>query len=237
MQNLLTAFKFLTLGIHRHGVQILPEHVGAATLYFPLVGLALGFTLNILNRGMEPYLASEILSVVIVAILAVLTTATHLEGLQRTFDLLQTNTESADRVLAPVGIMGFLATLFVVLLKVRSIEVMGEPLGLSLLLTPMFARWGLVMFMYGSTVTLDDRVGAMAAHVKTWHMLVTSAATLGFAFLLAGRTALWIGLCVSLLALLSRHFLCRRQGGITYDNFGALIEISEALSFLFFASV
>ena len=86
MQNLLTAFKFLTLGVHRGGVRMASEHIGAAALYFPLVGLALGFALNILNRGMEPYLASEILSVAIVAILAILTTANHLEGLQKTFE-------------------------------------------------------------------------------------------------------------------------------------------------------
>ena len=237
MQNILIALKVFTFGIRRRGVPITAEQIGAAALYFPLVGLGLGLVLNIVNRGMEPYLGSETLSVVLVAILVVLTTATHLQGLQKTFDLLRAQPNPSDRTSLPVGIDGFLATLFVVLLKVRSVEVIGETIGLSLLLTPMFSRWGLVMFMYGSTWTLDDNARIVAGHVRTWHMLATSATTLAFAFFLAGRPALWIGLCISLLALLGRYFLRQRHGRITYDNFGALIEVSEALSFLFFASV
>ena len=237
MQNILTAFEFLTFGIHRREVRITPEEIGTAALYFPLVGLGLGLILYLVNRVMESSLSSEILSVVIVAILVIMTAAIHLEGLQKTFDMLWAQPIFSDQSPPPVGINGILAILLVVLLKVRSMGAIGEALGLSLLLTPMFARWGLVIFIYGSTSMVDDRVRVIAGHVKTWHMLVTTAAALTFAFFLAGRTTLWIGLCVSLLALLGRYFLRQRHGGITYDNFGALIEISEALSFLFFAFV
>lgn len=237
MQNVSIALKFLTFGVRRRGIPITAEQIGAAAPYFPLVGLGLGLVLNIANRGMEPYLGSETLSVVLVAILVALTTATHLQGLQKTFDLMRAKPNTSDRTFPVVGTDGFVAILFVILLKVRSVEVIGETLGLSLLLTPMFSRWGLVMFMYGSTSMLDDSTRVVAGHVKTRHMFATSATTLTFAFFLAGRPALWIGLCVSLLALLGRYFLRQRHGGITYDNFGAFIEVSEALSFLFFASV
>jgi hypothetical protein len=36
--------------------------------------------------------------------------------------------------------------------------------------------------------------------------------------------------------LLSRVFLQRRNSAITYDNFGALIELSETLSFMLFST-
>lgn len=237
MQNISTAFIFLTLSIHRRGDRLRPEHIGAAALYFPLVGLGLGLVLVMINRGLGPYLGSEILSVVIVAILIVATGGIHLAGLQKTFDSLGARPPMVEGEVSSVGIYGFLATLFVVLLKVRSVEVIGELLGLSLLVTPVLARWGLVMFLYGSTSTRDDTATVIARHVKTWHMLITSGATLAFAYFFAGRTALWIGLSVSLIALLGRSYLRRRHGGISCDNCGAVIELSEAVSFLFFASV
>jgi len=237
MQKILVAFEVLTFGMHHREVRVTPEQVGAAAVYFPLVGFGLGIVLNIVNRVMEPHLGSEILSVVLVATLVFMTAALHLRGLQKTFDVLAAQPSIAGHTSPSLGIPGVMAILFVVLIKIRSVEVIGETLGVSLLLTPVFARWGLVMFLYGSTGALDDIASIVTPHVKTWHMLVTSVATLTIAFSLAGRTALWIGLCVSLVALLGRYFLCRRHGGISYDNFGALIEMCEALAFLFFASV
>ena len=175
MQRILIAFEYLTFRSHRHGVQITPEQVGADAVYFPLVGFALGLILNIVNRVMEPYLGSEILSVALVAILVVMTAAMHLQGLQKTFDVLGSQRSVAHRTPPPLGTYGWMAMLFVILFKVRSLEVIGETIGLSLLLTPMFARWGLVMFIYGSTSVLDDRAKEVTCSVKTWHMLVTSA--------------------------------------------------------------
>ncbi len=237
MQNIFVAFKFLTFSAYRRGDRLEPGQIGAAVPYFPLVGLGLGLALVIINRGLGPYLGSEILSVVMVAILIVMTGGVHLAGLQRTFDALDARTDIVEGEASPVGIYGLLATLFVVLLKVRSVEVIGALLGLSLLLTPLIARWGLVMFLYGSTSMRDDTARVIARHVTAWHLVITSVATLSFAYFFAGRVALWIALCVSLITLLGRSYLLRRRGGITCDNCGALIELTEAMSFLFFASV
>jgi hypothetical protein len=44
-------------------------------------------------------------------------------------------------------------------------------------------------------------------------------------------------LCLSLFALLARGYLHRREGGISLANCGALIELSETLSFTLFASL
>src|SRR5512145_2460232 len=167
MQGILVALKFLMFGTRRRGVQPGPEQVGAAAPYFPLVGLGVGLILAILSRGLEPHLDSEILSVVLVAVLCVITGGVHLAGLQRTFDALSTRSDIAKSEASPANSGGVLAVLFVVLLKVRSVEVIGELLGLSLLLTPVFARWGLVLFLYGSTSTRDETTEAMAGRLTT----------------------------------------------------------------------
>lgn len=231
------AFKFLTIWSRFNGVQMSPDLVGKAVFCYPVVGLALGLVLASLNRVSEPYLESEILSVVIITTLIIMTGAIHLEGLQKTFDTVPARTNSPNRTAQPTGIYGLLAILLVVLFKIRAIEVVGETRSLTLLLTPVYARWALVIFLYGSTSAADQTARVIAENVKAWHLLLTTAATLTFAVLLIGRLGLWIGLYLSLFALLSRSYLQRRHGGIGYNYLGTLVELSETLSFILFASL
>ena len=237
MKSALAAFKFLSIARHFDSAQLNPRLVGHGAPYFPLVGLIFGLILAIVNRALEPLLESEILGVVLVTLLIVMTGAIHLEGMQKTFDNLSAEANSGNRQSQPIGVYGLLALLLVVLFKIRSVEVIGETRTLSLLLTPVFARWSLVIFLYGSTSTADEPTRVIALSVKTWHLLITTAATLLLATYLAGRTGLWIGLCLSLLALLGRSYLHRHRGGLTRDHLGALIELGETLSFILFASL
>ncbi len=236
MQNALAAFKFLALGDRFTSDRFSPERVGLGAAYFPLVGLVFGVVLAILNRVLEPYLESEILAVVLVTFLIFMTRAAHLAGTQKTFDAsIATNSAApADR---PIGIYGLLAILLLILFKSRSIEVIGETRSLSLLLTPVFARWSLVIFLYGSTSATDNSARHIAENVRAWHLLVATAATLSMAIFLVGSLGLWIGLCLSLFALLSRGYLRWRGVDFTCNHFGALIELSETLSFALFAAL
>ena len=229
MESALAAFKFLTLGGRFDAVENRPEQVGTGAPFFPLVGLLLGLVLALMNGTLESYLESEILGVALISMLIVMTGAIHLEGMQRTFDALPIDGK-------PVRVYGFLALLVIVLFKIRAAEVAGETRHLSVLLTPVFARWSLVIFLYGSAAA-DASARAIAENVRAWHLLVTTTATLTFAAFLVGRTGLWIGLYLSLFTLLTRTYLHRRHGGVRCDNFGALIELSETLSLILFASL
>jgi adenosylcobinamide-GDP ribazoletransferase len=193
----------------------------------------LGLVLVLLNRLLDPRLESEILGALLVAVLALLTGAIHYEGLQNTFDALSVKIEQTGRNHA----FGVLAIVFVVLLKVRALEVTGETRSLGLLLTPLFARWSLVIFLYGSASVAEGTARILAENVRAWHLALTTVVTLALAAFLVGRIALWIGLYLSLFALLSRSYLRRRNGCIGTDNFGAVVELSETLSFVLFASL
>jgi cobalamin synthase len=107
------------------------------------------------------------------------------------------------------------------------LEVTGETRSLGLLLTPLFARWSLVIFLYGSASFAEGTARILADNVRAWHLALTTVLTLALAAFLVGRIALWIGLYLSLLALLSRTYLRRRNGCIGSDNFGAVVELSE----------
>lgn len=231
MKNALAAFEFLTICIRLRGCDVDLARAGTGAPYFPLVGLLLGALMVWLDRILEPYLGSEILSVVLVALLAIMTGAIHFEGLQQTFDALR-----EGLVERPSGALGLLAILFVVVLKVRSLEITGEARSLALLLSPMFARWALVIFLYGAADITDRAARPIAQNVRAWHLAVTTLLTLALAGFLIGRLALWIGLYVSIFALLSRSFLLLQNRTIRSENFGAVIELGETLAFILFST-
>ena len=236
MKSAFAAFKFLTLASRFDRNQASPQQIGAAIPYFPLVGIFSWLVLVLLNRFLDPRLESEILGSLLIASLALLTGAIHYQGLQNTFDTLSVKTgrgEERGRSHA----FGVLAIVFVVLLKIRAVEVTGETRSLGLLLTPLFARWSLVIFLYGAASIAEGAARILADNVKAWHLALTTVVTLALATFLVGRTALWIGLCLSLFALLSRSYLRRRNDCIDSDNFGAVVELSETLSFVLFASL
>jgi cobalamin synthase len=227
-------FKFLTLADGSEQFDTGPAGLGVLSI--PLVGLLLGLVLVIINRAMESYLASEVLAVLLLAMSILATGAHHLAGLRKTLNTLAKE-EPPSSSPESWPIYGLLAVLLVVLFKTHSIEVIGESRTVSLLLTPLLARWTLVLFLFGSTPLPDDAGARIAESVRVWHLIVASVASLGFAFFIASEQALWVGLSVSLLALAARSYLHHRQGGVSLANCGALIEVNEALALTLFASL
>ena len=236
MQSVLTAFRFLAVGGRFDEAESRHERSAVVALFFPLVGLVIGLSLAIVNRALEPHLESELLAVVLTATMLLITGAVHLDGTLQTFETLTYGPAFGESA-QPTHVQGWLVVLLVVLLKIRAIEVIGDTRTLSLLVTPVLARWSLVIFLYGAAPNAEEFVAAVARKVRGWHLLVTTIATLAFAVYLVGRVGLWVGLYVSLLALLTRSVLRRSRGAYGYDNLGALIELSEALSLVLFASL
>jgi len=227
------AFRFLTLAGVNDRLDAGPGAVGI--LCFPLFGVLLGLVLVGVNRVIEPYLPTEILAVLLLTVLILATGGHHLAGTQKTFGALAKKTSITNPGESwPTAAL--LAVLLIVMFKSRAIEVIGESRAISLLLTPLLARWSLVLFLFGSTPSADDGGARLTASVRSWHLIAASVATLGFALFIAGAQALWIALTLSLFSLFARSYLHRRQGGVSLANCGALIAVSEALSFTLFAT-
>jgi adenosylcobinamide-GDP ribazoletransferase len=235
MKSLLAAFKYLTILGRLTPTAPPPELIGRAAVYFPLVGLLLGLALALLNYGLGLYVDSEILSIILIAVLVVATGGIPLEGTKNTFDGMSVNLSRASD--GQLYSWGFIAVLFVLLFKIAAADVMDEKLTLSLLITPAIARWALVIFVYGYHDRCEETPRVIAENVKLWHLLAATAATLVLAFYSLARKGLWIALSVSVFALLARSLLHRRHAVLTHDNFGALIELSEALSLVLLATL
>ncbi|MBM4297377.1 MAG: hypothetical protein FJ143_06510, partial [Deltaproteobacteria bacterium] len=162
--------------------------------------------------------------------------AIHLEGLQKTTDLLVARRHKIDHLSAGT-VYGMIAVVLVIIFKIRAIEVMGETRSIHLLLAPALARWALVVFLYGPNLESEDLAWRVAKQVTAWHLFVATAVTLAITIYLTGRAGLWVGLTISIVALLFRAYCQRQVSEISHHRFGALIEVSETLSLVLFASL
>jgi hypothetical protein len=95
----------------------------------------------------------------------------------------------------------------------------------------------LLLFLYSSEALDDETARSLVTGVRPWNLLAATVGTVSAALFIAGLEALWIAFSLSVLALLARVFIMRRAGGISFADCGALIEVSEALSFALFASL
>ena len=235
MQKVSAALKYLTFWGCFSDSQPLPATVGAAAIYFPAVGLILGVSLALLNYVLTAYLPPEILSVVLITGLVVLTGGSHLEDVKQTIDNTSTK-RSLTETHGPTTFV-FIAITLVILFKVAAVDSMDEKLALSLLLAPMLARWGLLVFAYGAQENCAENSRFIVEQIRFWHLAVATLGTLALIAYYLGRKGLWIALSLSVLILLARTLLYRLNTKVSQDTFGAIIEIGETLSLVLLASL
>lgn len=179
--------------------------------------------------GLPPWAASS----VIVTASIILTGGLHCDGLADTFDALASG-RSKEEMLAimrdpHIGVMGTLAILCAVLLKVSLLSTLdASTRNMALILACSFSRWSMVAAIAtcpyardnGKAKAFTDGFGAKKFILSTVLMTVIlggmiSTATFG-AILIAGTTGF----------VFIRH-IRRRLSGLTGDTLGALNEITE----------
>jgi len=235
VQSLATALKYLTIWGRIATVQPAAELIGSAAAYFPAVGLVLGLLLAVSNYALIPYLQPEILSVVLITVLIVTTGGIHLEGVKHTFDGITIKTPAEHR--QANASLGVVAIVLVIFFKVAAADSMDEKLTLSLLLTPVLARWSLVIFIYGYHDRCEEAPRLIAENVKSWHLILATIGTLTLTVYFLGRKGLWVGFLLSLFTLMTRTLLHRRHAVLRHENFGAIVELGEVISLILLASL
>ena len=170
---------------------------------------------------------------VVIALLIVATGAIPLAGTKITFDSMRQPTSAARD--GGGEVFGLAAILIITLLKIHAIDIMDDKVAANIFVAPALARWALVVLLYGYHDRCDETMRLIAEHTKLWHLGATTLFTLTLATYLLGREALWIGLSLSLLALLSRTLLHRRHAILTLNNLGAVTDLGEALTLVLMA--
>jgi adenosylcobinamide-GDP ribazoletransferase len=214
----------------------MPATIGRSMPFFPVVGLIIGILLTFLYWTLGMVFPRPITGALIVAVLAVVTGAHHLDGLIDTFDATAAGRTREQRLEimsdTRVGAFGITAACLILIIKYAAITVTGSPA--LIVAFPILSRWALcssiIIFpsarKHGSGFAVKSNAG--------WHgFALATAITASMLLFVIGLTgALIFMACLLALSLLIGLSFKRMFGGLTGDCYGALVEIGEALALL-----
>lgn len=215
------------------------DEIGEAAFFFPLVGFVLGSILVLVNLLLEPFSPPALLSLALVAVLALLSRGFHLDGLADTFDGLGAGGDP-ERVLrimddSHTGVFGVLAVVLVILFKARSIELLDAERWRALLMAPLLGRWAMVLLGYRSRAAKEGLGSILIGRMEGKHVFFATVVTLilvaGFLGVVGIAIMVWIGI----FTLGCRIYFHRHLGGVTGDIFGAVGELSECSALVLLA--
>jgi adenosylcobinamide-GDP ribazoletransferase len=237
----LVALQFLTVVRVKRTLPFNEAILGRAGAVFPVVGLLLGAAVWGLERGLRLLLPTTLSSVFLVAALAILSRGFHLDGLADSADGLLGSRERQRSLEimkdSAIGTFGVLAVIAVLLLKVRSLDLLqGGYRGMALLLGPMLGRWACVVMAYTSRPARAEGLGATFVRGTQFREFgLASVFTLVVVFSLMEILGLVIFVPLAALILGFTLYCNRRLGGVTGDTLGALGELVETAAFCLFA--
>lgn len=234
MLPLLVAVQFLTRLPVRLPRMPSPAEQGQSLLWYPLVGLAIGWLLAA-AAWIGGELPAQLLAALLLLLWVWISGALHLDGLADTADAWIGGFGDRERTLeimkdprsGPIGVTAVVLTL---LLKYAAlVSVLDAGLWWALLLAPWVSRALLPLLLLTATYVRPGGLGAsLAANLpREWLPRVLLANAL-FMLLLGGGA--WLGVLGALLMFCWwRRRLNARLGGTTGDTAGALVEPTEAL--------
>ncbi|MDD2735648.1 MAG: adenosylcobinamide-GDP ribazoletransferase [Desulfuromonadaceae bacterium] len=243
MRLLLIAFQFLTIIPLPFTVRCEKEDLGRSTVFFPLVGCAIGGLLVAANWLLAPSLPRPLCDALLITLLTLITGALHLDGLADVCDGLAAR-GSRERILtvmkdSQVGAIGAVGLVLGLLLKWQAL--VAVPMELkwqALLLFPALARFGQVLTLTGARHARQDGLGAafIQGSGKVPLLLAFAIVAVGGYYLLAlkGLVAL-AAVCV--LTLIGRIFFQRKLGGLTGDTIGCISELNEIMALLVISAI
>jgi len=226
-----------------------------ALFFFPLIGALEGLMLYLLAKALYPLLSSDILSLFLLVTLFFIRGIFHLDGLSDTFDALSYKgglgaEEDRKRRLeimkdSTVGVSGVTAIVLNILSKYLLLKSLIELQNLKVIFIPfLFSRTFLLGVIYYSKPARKEGLGfLMKESMSTKTLLkghLLALAIFFFYLYFEGFKNLrnlffMAGFNLVVLLFFKRKFE-RALGGLTGDNFGALVELSEIAS-LFYLGV
>ena len=243
MTSILLAFQFLTIlpfKVKRFNADALAW----AAVFFPIVGLALGLILAGVNYLLVSYGFNDIASnIVLVILLVILTGGLHLDGLSDTSDALFSG-KPKDEMLAimrdsHVGVMGVLAIISVLLLKVAFLSAIAPELkSKALILMCVLSRWSMPLSIYSLPYARQNgKAKSFMDGMNIWIFLTASLIALVITYFLLGVLGISILGATAAAAYFTGLYIKGKVGGITGDTIGAVSELSEVVILIGFIIV
>jgi adenosylcobinamide-GDP ribazoletransferase len=232
VRSFIAALQFLTIFPWPRRAQRSGNELGHAAIFFPVVGFLLGLMLVLVNFLLEPFASLGVSSVALVAVLACLTRALHLDGLGDTFDGLGAGGDR-ERMLSIMddshtGAFGLIAIVLVLFFKIHAIESIDSERWRALLAAPILGRWAMVLLGYRSRPAKPGLGSTLVDCLETKHVIFATFITLILVAAVLHGTGIAMIIWIAIFVLASKNYFHRRLGGITGDTFGAVGELSEA---------
>jgi len=227
------ALQFLTVLPPLVGRAPRTADLGRSEAFFPLTGLLLGSALALVDQLLTPYVAPLVRDVALVAILAILTGALHLDGVVDTFDGLFTSTTPERRLEIMrdprAGSYGVVAVTLLIALKIAALSSLPPAMRTpALIVAPCLGRWGIVLATGAFAYARPEGMGCdFKGSIRPAHVLVAGAIALVAAGGLGGVTGLLAWTAGSLAVLFGGQWVAGRLGGLSGDVYGATCEITE----------
>jgi adenosylcobinamide-GDP ribazoletransferase len=230
------AVRFLTIFPAPSSKKDVPQMIGRSIPFFPVVGLLIGGILTGLYLVLHIIFPLPIVGAILVACLAIMTGAHHLDGLIDTCDAMVAGKTREQRLEimsdTRVGAFGITGVCLLLLLKYAAmISIIGLA---TLIIFPVLSRWALggVILIFPSA--RNEGMGFTARNSASWPGFISATAialviSILFTGLIAGP-ALMISVFAMIWCL--GFLLSRLFGGLTGDCYGTLVEIGEALAML-----
>ena len=239
MVSLLTAFQFLTTfpAIIRRAFTA--KELGRAVGYFPLVGLALGGILYGIEFGLSLIFPAQLVAVIILAAWLLLTRALHFDGFLDTCDGLfgGFTPERRLEIMRDSRVGAFGAAGGGLLLLAKYATILSLPHLSGLLLAPVLGRWAISIAIFAYPYAREKGLGRdMKNNVRWSQVIQASMIAVLAAWLFAGWTGMLALLLAGAVLWFGAGFILRRIPGLTGDSYGALCELTELITLLFFTS-
>ena len=236
IRPLLAAIQFLTVIPFPKSFTGGEKELEKCMPFFPVVGLLIGIIIAAFDHVMGFMLPLLPASVMTAIAMTAISGGLHMDGLADTADGFFSARPRA-RILeimrdSRTGVMGVLAVVFVIVLKVSVLISLPPPFRPGIIvLMPLAGRCSFVVMM--TALPYVRREGGLATAFgvgKSWLNVLWTSAFLLAAGWLAGR---WMGLAASfsalLMAALFSVYCFRKIGGYTGDTLGAGCELTEII--------
>ncbi len=221
-----------------------PGDLGRAAIWFPLIGAGLGAVLAAANYLLTLFFQPFIVSAILIALWAALTSGLHLDGLADCCDGLFASVSSERRLEIMrdprLGSFGVIGLVLFLILKVLALTFasLDTPFATvpMLLFAPALARWLILVV----ALQPSARPGGMGADFALGLNLFVFAfaALVPFGLLIAffSPRLLVAAAIAHLVTIAIIAFVRTRLGGVTGDVFGLTVEVSELIILLAFAT-
>jgi len=235
-----SVFSFLTI-IPTSNANL--ETVAKYMYLFPIVGIAIGLLVGSIGFGLSFFLDPLIVSLLVVASLALITGIHHTDGLADFADGLMTKGTKEKKLGAmkdlATGSAGIVAiVLYLVGLIVTISMASGYQLFLALLLSEIVAKFSMVlMASIGNSASVGSNSPFVELMKNRKKLIVTVAITLIPLVILGGTTGLILFAVGTTLTIFLVGISTRSFGGITGDVLGSTNELSRLACLLVFVSI